>query len=146
VCVRYRYDTQWKKRFKTVELIVAERDWEPPAPRLTTETIVGVRIGFAKVDLRGRTMTLAATHRLPAMYDRRQIVEAGGLMSYGPNIAENHRRAATYVDKILKSAAPADLPVEHVMKFELVINLKTAKALGITIPPVVLFQADEVIR
>jgi putative ABC transport system substrate-binding protein len=96
--------------------------------------------------LRGRTVHLAATHRLPAMYDRRQIVEAGGLMSYGPNIAENHRRAATYVDKILKGAAPADLPVEQAMKFELVINLKTAQALGLTIPPVVLFQVDEVIK
>jgi putative ABC transport system substrate-binding protein len=96
--------------------------------------------------LRGRTVDLAAKHRLPAMYDRRQVVEAGGLMAYGPPIPENFRRAATYVDKILKGAKPADLPVEQPIKFELVINLKTAQTLGLTIPPALLFQADEVIR
>jgi ABC-type uncharacterized transport system substrate-binding protein len=96
--------------------------------------------------LRGRMVALAATHRLPAMYDRRQIVEAGGLMSYGRNLLESHRRAATYVDKILKGAAPADLPVEQPTQFELVINLKTAQALGLTLSPEFLFQANEVIK
>jgi len=80
------------------------------------------------------------------MYNWKMYVEAGGLMSYGPSLPERHRRAATYVDKILNGAKPADLPVEQPTKFELVINLKTAKALDLTIPPIVLFQADEVIR
>ena len=74
---------------------------------------------------------LATTRRLPAMYDWKMYVEAGGLMSYGPSLPERHRRAATYVDKILKGANPADLPVEQPTKFELIINLKTAKALEI---------------
>jgi putative ABC transport system substrate-binding protein len=93
-----------------------------------------------------RIVDLAATHRLPAIYTSRRFVEAGGLMSYGVSIADLWRRAATYVDKILKGAKPADLPVQLPMKFELVINLKTAQELGLTIPPTLLFQADEVIR
>jgi putative ABC transport system substrate-binding protein len=96
--------------------------------------------------LRGRTVDLAAKHRLPAMYSWRELVVAGGLMSYGPSLPDMHRRAATYVDKILKGAKPADLAVEQPSKFELAINLKTAQALGVTIPPSVLFQANEVIR
>jgi len=96
--------------------------------------------------LRGRIAALAVTHRLPAMYYWKSSVEAGGLMSYGPSLPDMQRRAATYVDKILKGAKPSDLPVEQPMKFELVINLKTAQALGLTIPPTLLFQADEVIR
>ncbi len=89
---------------------------------------------------------LAVKSRLPAIYWTRQNVDAGGLMSYGTNHAHLHRRAATYVDKILKGAKPADLPVEQPTKFELVVNLKTAKALGLTIPPSVLIWADEVIQ
>jgi putative tryptophan/tyrosine transport system substrate-binding protein len=89
---------------------------------------------------------LAAKHHLPAIYASREFVEAGGLMTYGVSYPYLYRRAATYVDKILKGAKPADLPIEQPMKFELVINLKTAQALGLTIPPSVLFQADEVLR
>lgn len=89
---------------------------------------------------------LAAQHRLPALYSRRDQAEAGGLVSYGQNYPEMHRRAAEYVDRILKGAHPADLPVERLSKFELVINLKTAKQLGIAVPPNVLARADSVIR
>jgi putative tryptophan/tyrosine transport system substrate-binding protein len=95
---------------------------------------------------RGQLVTLAARQRLPAMYPEVEFVEVGGLMAYGPNVSDNFRRAAAYVDKILKGAKPGDLPVEQPTKFELFINLKTAKALGLTIPPSVLQRADQVIE
>ena len=96
---------------------------------------------------RKRIAAFALQHRFPSVYEWREaVVEDGGLMSYGTSNADLSRRAAISVDKILKGANPADLPVEQPMKFELVLNLQTAKALDLTIPPLLLFQADEVIK
>ena len=95
---------------------------------------------------RARIVDLAAKHQLPAVYAEREFADAGGLMAYAPNVSASFHRAATYVDKILKGAKPGDLPIEQPTKFELVINLKTANALGITIPQSLLLRADEVIQ
>ena len=95
---------------------------------------------------RRRIAELALQARLATVFQRSENVEAGGLISYGPSLTEQFRQAAVYVDRILKGAKPADLPVEQLVKFELVINLKTAKALGLTIPPSVLARADQVIQ
>ena len=95
---------------------------------------------------RSRLLDISARGRLPGLFDNRLFVEAGGLMAYGPNFPDLFRRAAWYVDRILKGAKPADLPIEQPTRFELVINLKTAKALGLTIPPSLLARADQVIE
>jgi putative tryptophan/tyrosine transport system substrate-binding protein len=95
---------------------------------------------------RSRIVSLAARHRLPAMYPEGEFAADGGLMAYGPRVSDNFRRAATYVDRILKGAKAGDLPVEQPTKFDLVINLKTAKALALTIPPSLLSRADQVIQ
>jgi putative tryptophan/tyrosine transport system substrate-binding protein len=95
---------------------------------------------------RAQLASFAQGSRLPSMYAQKEFVDAGGLMSYGPHLPDLYRRAAVYVDKILKGAKPADLPVEQPTKFELVINLKTAKQIGVTIPQSLLYQADRVIR
>jgi putative tryptophan/tyrosine transport system substrate-binding protein len=94
----------------------------------------------------GDVTAFALRHRLPAVYGTRLFAERGGLLSYGPDLVDPYRRAATYLDKIFRGAMPAELPVEQPVKFELVINLKTAKALGLTIQPSVLARADEVIQ
>ncbi|MEK6601947.1 MAG: ABC transporter substrate-binding protein [Candidatus Binatota bacterium] len=96
--------------------------------------------------LRKETAALAAKHRLPVIYPSREDVEAGGLVAYGTNLPEQYRQAATFVHKILRGAKPADLPVEQPLKFELAINLKTAKGLGLTIPQSLLYRADKVIK
>jgi putative ABC transport system substrate-binding protein len=98
------------------------------------------------VSLLPKIVTLAGTHRVPAIYDDRELVDTGGLMSYGANLDDLHRRLALYVDKILRGAKPADLPVEQPTTFELAINLKTARALGLTIPPALLARADRIVE
>ena len=112
--------------------------WGAKAVLTTAESIFVVH--------RKRVVELAAQHKLPGLYPYKEMVEAGGLMWFGPNIADLYRHAATYVDKILKGAKPADIPVQQPTKFELVINSTTAKALGRTIPQALLLQADQVIE
>jgi putative ABC transport system substrate-binding protein len=122
-----------------VEAVFAAIASNPPGGLMTTaDPLV--------TSYRQEIVEFAAKHRLVAMYPSRNFVQLGGLMFYGTSTTDLYHRTATYVDKILKGAKPADLPVEQPMKFELVINLKTAKTLGLTIPPTVLFQANEVIR
>jgi putative tryptophan/tyrosine transport system substrate-binding protein len=116
------------------------------AQRQGADALIGLPSPLAYAQ-RTRLVELAARHRLPTMYNQREfIVEAGGLMSYGPNLRDLFRRAAIYADKILKGAKPTDLPVEQPTKFELLINVKTAKALSLTIPPSLLARADEVVE
>jgi ABC-type uncharacterized transport system substrate-binding protein len=109
------------------------------------EALVVLASGFFNTQRR-RLVDLAAQNRLIAVWEHRDFADTGGLMSYGPNLVDMNRRAATYIDKILKGAKPADLPVEQPTVFELVINLRTAKTLGLTIPPAVLARADEIIE
>jgi putative ABC transport system substrate-binding protein len=111
--------------------------------RVGALTVLSSRMFFNE---RRRLVDLAAKNRLPAVYAQREFVDAGGLMTYAANLADVYRRAATYVDKILRGAAPADLPVEQPTKFELLINRKAAQAIGLTIPPGVLARADQVIE
>jgi ABC-type uncharacterized transport system substrate-binding protein len=123
-------------------------DLETVFPAMARDHVQAVLVlGFGPyMAARQRIAELALKHGLPTFFSWREHVEVGGLMSYGPDLSDLFRRAATYVDKILKGAKPADLPVEHAAKFELVINMKTAKALGLTIPPSLLLRADHIIE
>ena len=139
-------------RSVNLELVPAEvRDPDDFAPALRAmqearaSAVIAV-VGIIFSEHRQRLLDLVAKARLPSMFPNREYVDAGGLMSYGPSSPDMYRRAAAYVDKILKGTKPADLPVEQPTRFELVINLKTAKALGLTIPHTVLLRADEVIE
>jgi putative ABC transport system substrate-binding protein len=105
-----------------------------------------VQYGPVTFENKSNVVALAMQYRLPAIYERREFVESGGLLAYGQTLRENYERAAALVDKILKGAKPADLPIEQPTRFELVVNLKTAKALGLTVPPSILARADEVIE
>jgi len=109
------------------------------------EALVVLRDGMFWNERR-RIVALAAQYRLPAIYEEREYAKDGGLLSYGRNVAENFRQAAGYIDKILKGARPGDLPIQQPTRFDLVVNLKTAAALGLTIPPAILARADEVIE
>ena len=124
-------------------------DFERAFSELTKASVGSLMVFPSRMLIRARRriVDLAVKHRLPTMYPVTEfVVEAGGLMVYGPNVPELHRRMAVYVDKILKGARPGNLPVEQPTKFELIINLKTAKALGLTIPPSLLARADHVIE
>jgi putative tryptophan/tyrosine transport system substrate-binding protein len=112
------------------------------------EGVAGILVSDQGENITHRKLVveLATASRLPTLYPYREHVELGGLMSYGQSVAEFYRRAATYVDKILKGVNPANLPIDQESKYELVINFKTAKALGLTVPPSLLARADEVIE
>jgi putative ABC transport system substrate-binding protein len=132
------HSVEARNREEVEQALAALKQDRPSALLMTADTVHQRYIE--------RIVASMAELRLPAMYQLREAVDRGGLMSYGASMSDLSRRAATYVDKILKGAKPGDLPVEQPTKFELVINLKTAKALGLTIPPSVLARADEVIE
>ena len=127
----------------------AVEDFEEAFAAIARERVDAVFVMASALTVRSRPALLAELamrHRLPSMFGARENVAAGGLMSYAPDQVDLTRRAAAYIDKILKGAPPADLPVEQASTYQLIVNLKTAKALGITIPPTLLARADEVIE
>jgi putative tryptophan/tyrosine transport system substrate-binding protein len=134
-----------------VKVLLAEHtptDYSAAFALIARERADGLLVGVSSANFANRHLIIefAAKNRLPAMYGIREYITAGGLIGYGPDVADIFRRAAGYVDRILKGAKPADLPVEQPTKFLMVINLRTARALGLTIPPSVLARADEVIE
>jgi putative tryptophan/tyrosine transport system substrate-binding protein len=129
--------------------VLTAKDIEPAfraARKGRADAVLEIVAGEIRGSQQKEIATLAIKTRLPVMWERPEYVEAGGLMSYGVRLSDLDRRAAAYVDKILKGAKPADLPVEQPKKFEFVINLKAAKTIGLTIPPNVLARADRVIK
>jgi putative ABC transport system substrate-binding protein len=138
-----------ERGWKLLSLETRAPDQIDAAFKAATSARAGSLLVFAAAILfpnRRKVANLATKHRLPAMFELREYVDAGGLIAYGADINDIWRRAAVYVDKILKGARPADLPVEQPTKFELVVNVKTARAIGLTIPPSLLARADEVIQ
>jgi putative ABC transport system substrate-binding protein len=135
-------------RFQKVGLREDTSTWDAAIKAIAKEPKIALVVieNARLISQRALIAGFAVRHRLPAMFSVREHVEAGGLLSYGVDLVDVHYRAATYVDKILKGAKPADLPVEQPTKFELVINLKTARQIGVTIPPNVLARADRVIK
>jgi putative ABC transport system substrate-binding protein len=123
-------------------------DFDGAFATITRERPHGLLVMADTVTLgqRKRTADFAASHRIPAIYEQRDFVDVGGLMSYGIDVVDHYRRAASFVDRVLKGTKPTDLPIEQPTKFELVINLKTAKALGLTLPQSVLLRADQLIE
>ena len=149
---------RWMKRFNRVERLMGLKiqslevrstdDFESAFQAANEQGVQGLIALRQRVILRGRKriVALAIRSRLPAIQDSKRFARSGGLMSYGASRADRHRRQANYVDRILKGAKPGDLPIEQPKKLDLVINLKTAKQIGVTIPPSLLYQADEVIQ
>jgi hypothetical protein len=137
-------DTPRPSPYRASMLLLSRLPWQQH-PRLPVQLVLRRILTFMNF-YRKVIVGLAARHRLPSMFGFRESVEDGGLMSYGPNLREEFRRAASYVAKILKGAKPSDLPIQEPMTLELVINMKTAKVLGLTVPPSVLLRANEVIR
>ncbi len=131
-----------------IRSLLARHDIESVFSAISRECPDGLLVvtSASTIRHRARIAEFAVKNQLPTIHDQRRFVDAGGLMSYGADRQHLFRRAATYVDKILRGTNPADLPVEQPTKFDLVINLKTAKQLGITVPPNVLYQATKVIR
>jgi putative tryptophan/tyrosine transport system substrate-binding protein len=137
-------------RQRTVQIVnaTAESDCDAAFAMLSRRGIDALVVGTDPLFVKARSQlfALAARHKIPAIYDRREFAEAGGLVAYGANIAAGYRRGGVYAGQILKGAKPGNLPVEQAETFELVINMKTAKALGLTVPPEFLSRADEVIE
>jgi putative ABC transport system substrate-binding protein len=134
----------------SVQLVEIRRrnDLNQAFAEMVRQRVHGIVVAQEPITLgsRRQVVQLAAASRLPAMYALKEFTDVGGLMSYGPNIADQFRRAAVYVDKILRGAKPGDLPVDQAARFELAINVKAAKTLGLTIPPSLLARADQVIE